>query len=138
MSIKFVLTKCGLRVSIDTQPRMPLVPVIPLFVFLDVLESNIIPCNYKHNYHHDIMFKTLKNLKHFTFLNTAVQNRNIGIAVAFSVVGVVAGAVAMWFYMRRKSAKPKPQSMLFSRFLKSCKRFVMHHYELAQPWEYKF
>ncbi|XP_020604239.1 uncharacterized protein LOC110043150 [Orbicella faveolata] len=92
---------------------MPLVPVIPLFVFLDVLESNIIPCNYKHNYHHDIMFKTLKNLKHFTFLNTAVQNRNIGIAVAFSVVGVVAGAVAMWFYMRRKSAKPKPQRFGF-------------------------
>jgi len=84
------------------------------------------------------MFKTLNNLKHFTFHNTAVQNRNIGIAVAFSVVGVVAGAVAMWFYMRRKSAKPKPQSMLFSRVLKSCKRFVMHHYELAQPWEYKF
>lgn len=55
----------------------------------------------------------LRNLKQFTFLNTAVRNRNIGIAVAFSVMGVVAGAAAMWFYIRRKSAKPKAQSMLF-------------------------
>lgn len=61
------------------------------------------------------MFKMLKNLKHSIFLNTAVRNRNIGIAVAFSILGVVAGAVAMWFYMRRKSAKPKPQSMLCSK-----------------------
>ena len=73
------------------------------------------------------MFKMEKNLKHFKFLNTAVRNRNIGIAVAFSVLGVVAGAVAMWFYMKRKSAKPKPQSMLFSRVLKSCKGLVLHH-----------
>ena len=82
-------------------------------VFLDVLESDIVPCNYNHNCHHNIMFKMLKNFKHFTFLGTAVRNRNIGIAVAFSVLGVVAGAVAMWFYMKRKSAQPKPQSMLF-------------------------
>lgn len=61
------------------------------------------------------MFKMLKNLKHSIFLNAAVRNRNIGIAVAFSILGVVAGAVAMWFYMRRKSAKPKPQSMLCSK-----------------------
>jgi len=53
----------------------------------------------------------LRNLKQFTFLNTAVRNRNIGIAVPFSIMGVVAGAAAMWFYMRRKSAKPKAQSM---------------------------
>lgn len=43
----------------------------------------------------------------------AVKNRNIGIAVAFSVLGVVAGAVAMWFYMKRKSGKPKPQRFGF-------------------------
>ena len=83
------------------------------------------------------MLQMLKNLKHVTFLNPAVRNRNIGIAVAFSVLGVVAGAMAMWFYMRRKSATPKPQSMLFSIVLKSSKKFVMHHYGLAQPWEHK-
>lgn len=43
----------------------------------------------------------------------AVRNRNIGIAVAFSILGVVAGAVVMWFYMKRKSAGPRPQRFGF-------------------------
>lgn len=41
------------------------------------------------------------------------MNRNIGIAVAFSILGVVAGAVVMWFYMKRKSAGPRPQRFGF-------------------------
>ena len=46
-----------------------------------------------------------------------MRNRNIGIAVAFSVLGVVAGAAAMWFYMKRKAAEPKPQSMLLKKIV---------------------
>lgn len=51
------------------------------------------------------------DFQHFS-LYLASRNRNIGIAVAFSVLGVVAGAAAMWFYMKRKSGKPKAESML--------------------------
>ena len=48
----------------------------------------------------------------FIFLDSvAEKNRNIGLAVAFSFLGVVGGAAAMWCYMKRKSHKPKPQSM---------------------------
>ena len=48
----------------------------------------------------------------FILLDSAAEkNRNIGLAVAFSFLGVVGGAAAMWCYMKRKSHKPKPQSM---------------------------
>lgn len=85
-------------------------------VFLKVLESDIssLAIIITRFITITILFKMMKKVKHFTFLNTAVKNRNIGIAVAFSVLGVVAGAVAMWFYMKRKSGKPKPQSMFKS------------------------
>ncbi|KAJ7351719.1 Neurogenic locus notch protein 3 [Desmophyllum pertusum] len=43
----------------------------------------------------------------------AVTNRNIGIAVPFAILGVVVGAAAMWFFMKRKSKKPKAERFGF-------------------------